>query len=429
MKYNKGIMLKYGNKKITVNLADKNISGVLSANKTMPLKNPVSKLEELLERPINIDGSLDGIVKHKKPKRILIIVNDITRPTPYNIILPPLLVKLEEAGVKKEDITFMIATGAHRGNTRDENIEIFGEELVSSSYNFINHSCDDNFIDLGRLASGNRLLINSIIRKVDFIITTGVIVPHYIAGFSGGRKSILPGICGKETIENNHSNMVNPNAITGNLMENPVHEEMIEAAQRVGVDFNINVVTDESGDIVDIVAGELEGSWKKGVEICKNTYFVPIKQKSEVVIVSAGGYPKDINVYQAQKALDNAYQAVKPGGTIVLIAECIEGIGNTICDNWIEEANSIEDIEERLKKHFVLGGHKAYAIAKVAKEAEIIFISSLKEEKVKKLFMKPMENIDSAINYVRKKHGDNFKSYIIPSASTLVPSFDKKNSQ
>lgn len=419
---NREFKLKYGNKKIIFNLADRNVAGVLSASKIIPLENPVSKLEELLERPINTD-SLDQLIKIKKAKKILIVVNDITRPTPYDFILPPLLAKLEQAGIKNDNIIFIIATGAHRGNTREENIKIFGKELVSS-YNFINHSCDDDLIDLGRLASGNRLLVDSIIKEIDFIVTTGVIVPHYIAGFSGGRKAILPGICGKETIENNHANMIHPNAVTGNLTENPVHEEMTEAAKRIGVDFNINVVTDEDGNIIDIVVGDLFSSWARGVEICKNTYFAPIQEKSEVVIVSAGGYPKDINMYQAQKALDNAYQAVKPGGTIVLIAECLEGIGNTICEEWIEDANSIEDIEERLKKRFVLGGHKAYAIAKVAKEVDIILVSSLSEENVKKLFIKPMKDIDSAIGYVRKKYGNDFKSYIIPSGNIVVPSME-----
>ena len=314
----------------------------------------------------------------------------------------------------------MVATGAHRGNTMGENLTIFGKELVLS-YHFINHSCDNDLIDLGKLVSGNRLFVNSMIKKADFIITTGVIVPHYIAGFSGGRKSILPGICGRETIENNHLNMIHPNAITGNLTENPVHEEITEAAKRVGVDFNINVITDEDGNIINIVTGDLFSSWDRGVEKCQNTYFAPIKKKADVVIVSAGGYPKDINIYQAQKALDNAFQAVNPGGTIILVAECKEGLGNKIFEKWIEEANSIEDVERRLKKRFVLGGHKAYAIARVAKEVEIILISSLCEEKAKKLFMKPTEDIDSAIDSVRKKHGDNFKSYILPSGNTVVP--------
>ena len=349
----------------------------------------------------------------------------MTRPTPYHILLPPLLTKLEQIGIAKEDITFIIATGAHRGNTEEENKKTFGENVVSS-YHFINHRCDnENLIDLGEMKSGNRLFINPIIRQVDFIITTGVIVPHYIAGFSGGRKSILPGICGKETIENNHSNMINPKAFTGNLTGNPVHEEMTEAAQKVTVDFNINVITDENGDIIDIVAGELQASWDIGVSVCQNTYISPIQEKADVVFVSAGGYPKDINVYQAQKALDNAYQAVKPSGTIVLVAECREGIGNSICEKWIEEAHSIEDIEKRLKKRFVLGGHKAYAIAKVAKEVEIVLVSSLDTNKVSKMFMTPSNNIQRALDYIREKHGDDFKSYIIPSGCSVLPKLKK----
>ena len=144
-----------------------------------------------------------------------------------------------------------------------------------------------------------------------------------------------------------------------------------------------------------------------------------------MVFTSAGGYPKDINIYQAQKALDNAFHAVKPGGTIALVAECKEGIGNTICEQWIEEANSIQDIEERLKKCFILGGHKAYAIARVAKEADLILLSSLSKVLTRKLFMEPVENIEQALKLVREKHGDGFRSYIITSGSTILPQIKK----
>ncbi len=412
--------LKYGDKSINVYLEDKNIIGILTAKRAISLKEPIKKLEKLLENPTN-SLPLEQLIKDKKAEKILIIVNDITRPTPYNILLPTLLKKLEETGIRRDDITFLIATGAHRGNTVEENIKIFGEELISS-YLFLNHNCDDSsLIDLGRLKSGNHLYVNPMVKKTDFIITTGVIVPHYIAGFSGGRKSIHPGICARETIERNHSQMVHSKAATGNLIDNPVHEEMLEAALKVNVDFNINTITDEDSNIIDIVAGELHESWSKGVEICKNTYIAPIKEKADAVFASAGGYPKDINIYQAQKALDNAYHAVKSGGTIVLIAECREGIGNTVCEQWINEANSIQDIEERLKKCFILGGHKAYAIAKVAKEVDLILLSSLNKELTKKLFMGPAEDIEQAIKLIREKHGDGFKSYIIPSGSTILP--------
>jgi nickel-dependent lactate racemase len=412
--------LKYGKEEVRLILPDKNILQVLNLKEQEVLSNPEEKLKYLLKNPID-SPSLKELILQKRSQKILIIVNDITRPTPYKIILPPLLNELDEVGVNKEDIKFIIATGIHRDNSKEELSNIFGEDLIYT-YKFINHNADNPDLNyLGKLKSGNELWVNSLVSETDFIITTGVIVPHYFAGFSGGRKSILPGICGRKTIEDNHAQMTHPNACAGNLRGNPVHEEMQEAAERVGVDFNINVVTDENCKIVDIVAGELFESWQRGVEVCKKIYLCPIKKKAEVVIVSTGGYPKDINVYQAQKSLDNAYQAVKPGGTIILLAECTEGYGESIFEQWIKEAESPEDIIKRIKEKFVLGGHKAYGIARVVKEVEVILISSLPQEKVRKLFFIPMRNISQAIDYVKNKYGENFEAYVLPSGSTVLP--------
>ena len=412
--------LKYGKEEIRLPIEDKNIIKILNLEKQKILLNSENRLKSLLKNPIN-SPSLKNLIIQKKAKKILIIVNDITRPTPYKIILPPLLDESHQIGIKKENITFIIATGIHRGNSKEELENIFGKDLVSN-YKSINHNSDDpNLKYLGKLKSGNEFWINPIISNSDFIITTGVIVPHYFAGFSGGRESILPGICGRKTIEANHFNMVHPNARSGNLKGNPVHEEMQEAAEKVGVDFNINVVTDENHKIVEIVAGELLTSWQQGVEICKQIYICPIKQKAEVIVASPGGYPKDINVYQAQKALENAYQAVKTGRTIILLAKCSEGYGEPTFEKWIEEANSPDDIIERLKKKFILGGHKAYAIAKLTKEVEVILISSLPLDKVRKLFFIPMENISQATEYIKEKYGEDFQAYVLPSGNTVVP--------
>ncbi|MBU4227224.1 nickel-dependent lactate racemase, partial [bacterium] len=414
--------LKYGKEEIQLPIQDKNIIQILNSNKQKALLYPENRLKNLLKNPIN-SPSLKDLVNQKKAKKILIVVNDITRPTPYEVILPPLLDELHQIGIKKENILLMVATGIHRSNSQEEIKEIFGKNIFST-YKFINHDCDDlHSKDLGNLKSGNKLWVNPIVSDSDFIITTGVIVPHYFAGFSGGRKSILPGICGRKTIEANHAQMVYSDSRAGNLKGNPVHQEMQEAAEKVGVDFNINVVTDENHQIIEIVAGELLASWQQGVEICKQIYICPIEKKADVVIASAGGYPKDINVYQAQKALDNAYQAVKLGGTIILLAECSEGYGEPTFENWIEEANAPDDIIKRLKKKFVLGGHKAYSIAKLAKEVEVIFVSSLPSEKIRKLFFIPMENISQALNYVQDKYGENFQAYILPSGNTVLPFF------
>jgi len=412
--------LKYGKEEVQLPIQEKNIIKILNLKKQKALLNPENSLKELFKSPIN-SSSLRDLIIQKKAKKVLIIVNDITRPTPYEVILPPLLDELHQTGIKKENIIFMVATGIHRSNSQEEIKGMFGENIFSA-YKFINHDCDDPYLkDLGKLKSGNKLWVDPIVSDIDFIITTGVIVPHYFAGFSGGRKSILPGICGRRTIEGNHSQMVHPNARSGNLKDNPVHQEMQEAAEKVGVDFNINVVTDEHSEIIEIVAGELLASWQQGVEICKQIYICPIEKKADVVIASAGGYPKDINVYQAQKALNNAYQAIKSGGTIILLAECLEGYGESTFKNWIEEENSPDDIIERLNKKFVLGGHKAYAIAKLTKEVEVILVSSLPPEKVRKLFFIPMENISQALNYIQDKYGKDFQAYILPSGNTVLP--------
>jgi len=412
--------LNYGKEEVQLPLPDKNILQVLNLKEQEVLSNPEEKLKNLLKNPIGCP-SLKDLIIQKKAKKILIIVNDITRPTPYEVILPPLLAELNQIGIKKENIIFIIATGIHRGNSQEETKNIFVED-ISSTYKFINHNGDDHHLkDLGKLKSGNELWVDPIVSETDFIITTGVIVPHYMAGFSGGRKSILPGICGRKTIEANHAQMTHPDARAGNLRGNPVHEEMQEAAEKVGVDFNLNVVTNENHQIIEIVTGGLFESWQRGVEVCKKIYLCPIKQKAEVVIVSAGGYPKDINVYQAQKALDNAYQAVKPRGTIILLAECTEGYGEATFEKWIEEANTPDDIIKRLKKKFVLGGHKAYGIARVAKEVEIILISSLPQEKVRKLFFIPMDNLSQAIGYITNKYGKDFQAYILPAGNIVLP--------
>ncbi len=412
--------LRYGKEEVQLPIQDENIIKILNLKKQKALLNPENRLKNLLKNPIGC-ASLRELIFQKKASKILIIVNDITRPTPYEVILPPLLGELHEMGIKKENIIFIIATGIHRSNSQEEIKEMFGENIFSA-YKFINHDCNDlNLKDLGRLKSGNKLWVNPIIPDIDFIITTGVIVPHYFAGFSGGRKSILPGICGRKTIEANHAKMVYPDSRAGNLKGNPVHQEMQEAAEKVGVDFNINVVTDENHQIVEIVAGELLTSWQQGVKICKQIYICPIEKKADVVIASAGGYPKDINVYQAQKALENACHAVKLGGTIILLAECLEGYGEATFENWIEEANSPDDIIKRLNKKFTLGGHKAYGVAKIVKEVEVIFISSLAPEKVHKLFFIPMENVSQALNYIKDKYGKNFHAYILPSGNTALP--------
>ncbi|MBS4026726.1 MAG: nickel-dependent lactate racemase, partial [Clostridia bacterium] len=323
---------KYGKKDIKIKLSPENFIGKIEPQEMEGLSDPVQAVREALENPIG-SPRLDEIAALKKPGKVVIIVNDLTRVTPYQHMLPPLLAELAEAGVKDGQITFVVATGNHRGHSEQENRELYTEE-IAGRYVFINHDCTKDLVSMGRLTDGNELMVNKHVAEADMVITTGLINPHQIAGFSGGRKSIMPGVVSKELITLNHSRMTAPGAKLGNYQDNPVHHMMMEVAGRVGVDFILNAVTNSNREIVKVVAGELEQAWIAGVDVSRKMNMVKLAEQADVVIASAGGYPKDINVYQAQKALTNAAEAVKSGGTVILVAQCPEGFGDSVFEEW-----------------------------------------------------------------------------------------------
>jgi len=412
--------MRYGRSEISFDVDQHRVIKTLWPNERPGKLDPLNAVREALKTPIGTP-SLADMLEARKPQNVVIIVNDITRPTPYEFLLPPLLEVLHGSGLKDDQITFLTATGIHDPHTREQDEEVYGKNLVNK-YRFLSHKADDtsSLVEVGDLSTGLKLKVNKLAVEADFLITLGVIMPHYFAGFSGGRKSILPGVAGRESIEKNHSRMVYLMDDLPPIKQNPVSLEMIEAARLVGVDFILNVVTNSKKEIVEIVAGDLEEAWYKGVSVSSDMYEVPIPQKADVAIASAGGFPRDINVYQAQKALDHADKATKPGGTIILVAECSQGYGEKVFEEWMLEAKTPNDVIERIKKNFVMGGHKAYGICKVAAEKEIILISSLSEEKTEELFMRKMTSIDEAIKYVEKKH--ERPSYILmPQGSLTVP--------
>ncbi len=411
--------LKYGRKNLEFEIESSRVLDVLRANEKKGLQNPLKTVENSLKEPVG-KAPLAELLRAKKINELVIIVNDVTRFTPYNYMLPPLLETIAEAGIKKEQVTFIVATGVHSPHSAEQNKEIFGEE-IDSSYNFIHHDCDQELADMGQLSTGNQLKINKKVVEADFVITTGVILPHYMAGFSGGRKSILPGVAGRESIEANHSMMVKVTAEKPDLEANPISQEMFEAAEKVGVDFILNVVTNSSREIVQVVAGDYRQAWEEGIASSAEMYHLPLTEKADAALVSSGGFPRDINIYQAQKALDHADHAVKKGGTIIWVAECSEGYGEERFQKWMEEAQRPEDNIERIKEKFLIGGHKAFAISKVAAEKEIILISSLSQEQTENIFAKKMDTIQEAVEYLKEKHGEDYSAYIMPQGSLTVP--------
>ncbi len=411
------MLLKYGRSHRELIIDDARVSEIIRGKEGPGLADPAAAVRKALKGPIGA-GRLSEIARGKG--NVVVVVNDITRPTPYSFMLPPLLEELEEAGTPAEAVKFVVATGLHRGQTPREMEELYGKEVVGR-YRFLNHDCDQDLVSLGKLRSGNELFVNRQVAEADLVVTTGVIGPHYFAGFSGGRKSILPGVAGRQTVQNNHSLFVRTGVLTGRMEKNPIHEEMLEAARRLGVDFILNVVANTSREIVEVVAGDLEQAWLKGVRTFTEMYRVPIHAQSDVVIASAGGYPKDINLYQAQKALENAAVLVRDGGTVVLLAECPEGMGDATFEEWMRAAKNPDEIINRLKERFVMGGHKAYAFATVLRKKEVVLISGLGKKFAEEMFFTHAGSLEEALENVRKKHGDGYRAAILPEAGAVMP--------
>ncbi|MDD4775324.1 MAG: nickel-dependent lactate racemase [Syntrophomonas sp.] len=410
--------LAYGKTHLPVEVDPQQLLAVLQPLPMPQAGEGTAMVVDALRQPLGTER-LEAIINRKQARRAVIIVNDITRPTPYEAILPPLLAEIEAAGISSAAITLIIATGIHRPHTEADNKAVFGEDICRT-YHLVNHNPDDNLASLGPLSNGLELVINRGAAEADLLVTTGVVGLHYFAGYSGGRKSILPGIASRAVIEANHKMMSDPRACLGNYQDNPVSDLMLEAAQRAGVDFILNVVTGAQHDIAFCAAGDVQQAWLAAVKFCEQMTTIPIQAKADVVLASCGGYPKDINMYQAQKALDAAALAVKPGGTIILAAECREGLGEEVFADWMEQAACRQDIVDRFHRHFQLGGHKAYAICRTLDQADIILVSSMPPDQVRGLFMSPAPSLDDALRQALERYGNGATILVMPEASKLA---------
>ncbi|MDP3178680.1 MAG: nickel-dependent lactate racemase [Spirochaetaceae bacterium] len=415
------IGMKYGETVLGLDLDDSEIIQVVHPRECAPLAQAGEAVRRALERPTGTPA-LAAMLSERRPKNLVIVVNDVTRPTPYSVMMPPLMKTIAEAGVKDREVTLLTATGIHDPHTREQDLEVYGQDLASR-YKIISHDATDaaNLIDKGKLPSGYDFWLNRIVDEADFLITIGVVMPHYFAGFSGGRKSILPGVVGKETVQKNHARMVEIMDELPPIRQNPISLEMIQAARIAGVDFILNVVADDEGRLVEVVAGDLEEAWYRAVDVSESMYVTPIKGLADVAISSACGYPRDINLYQAQKALDHADKATKPGGTVILVAECRSHYGEAVFERFMKAGYSPQEIMSEVKANFVMGGHKAYGFAKVAAEKKVILVSSLTEEETATLFARKAATLDEAVAMARADQGKLARFIVMPEGALTVP--------
>jgi len=406
--------LKRGRGTEAFTLEDSRILQVVLPPETNLKPCTLRDVDGALDNPVGTPPLLD-LLQRKKPRKIVLVVNDITRPTPYDLLLPPVLARFARAGITDDMVTLLVATGIHDPHTDEQNLQVYGEEIVRR-FRIVSHAADnlDSLVSIGTLSTGTELKINRLVAEADFVLTLGVVMPHYFAGYSGGRKSILPGVAWKETVERNHSRMVELMDALPDLDSNPVNLEMIEAAQMVGVDFILNVVVNEKKDVVKVAAGDVAAAWREAVAVSASLYEVPVKGLADVAVAGACGHPRDINMYQAQKALDHADKATKKGGAIVLVADCPEGFGEAVFEEWMNAASCPEDIVRRIRTDFKMGGHKAFGFAKVAAEKTVYMVTSMGEAEVKKLFAVKVSSVEEALRLIEQERGMDLSYLVLP---------------
>ncbi|HIU64191.1 MAG TPA: nickel-dependent lactate racemase [Candidatus Avacidaminococcus intestinavium] len=393
----------------------------------MPDLPPITDIKAaVLEAVSNPIGRppLQEIVK--PGQTVAFICNDPTRVANSFDFMPVLVNELNRLGVKDEDMRIVFALGTHRTMSAEEMVEAVGTEVASriKMYNSDAMIADD-FAYFGDTSRGTPVWINKLICDVDHVILTGTIVHHFFAGYGGGRKAILPGVSAYETIRVNHSFMLDEHAGLGKLHGNPVYEDQMEGVELFAKGrslFLFNAVLDEEHRFLAMFAGDYDKAHLEACQFVDAAYGVPIPEAADVVIASCGGYPKDINVYQMQKTMDNAWCAVKEGGVVILLAECAEGSGSAQLEETCKKNASPDLIKAELEKNFVIGAHKAFAVTRLMKKAKFILVSELDEQIAKSLFFTDVvDNVEAALVQAEQLVGKDYKVILMPTGSLTVP--------
>jgi nickel-dependent lactate racemase len=354
-------------------------------------------------------------------QQVVIVTSDLTRPCPSERLLPPVLEELAAAGVPDEDILIVVALGLHRRMTPPELEALVGRE-VYARVRVVNHDVNDT-VRLGVTRAGTPVEIFAPVVEADLRVCLGNLELHYFVGYSGGAKAIMPGCASRATVTANHALMVRPEAVAGRLAGNPVRADLEEGVAMLGVDFILNVLTDGEHNILEAVAGDVTQAHRRGCERVARRATVPVPRRADVVLVSAGGYPKDVNMYQAQKALDHAAHAVRDGGVIIWVAECSEGFGNATFETWLCETGSPAKIVARIQQGFVIGGHKAAAMATVLQRADVFLVSALPAGTARCAGLVPFADPNEALRATLQKVGgqDRAGVLVIPEGGSVLP--------
>jgi nickel-dependent lactate racemase len=387
-------------------------------------KDETGEIMHALKHPIGTP-TLAEIVRQKKGRKTVVVVNDGSRPTVTYKLLPPLMQELEAVGIPDEDVLILIATGTHRDVRADEFESLLGKE-IAERYRVRNHHCQDmeNLVDLGTTSQGVPVIINRLFCEADLKILTGSIHPHQGAGFSGGRKSILPGLASLETLKFHHSyRFRSPDPAMGWIDGNPFHLAALEAARMANPDFILNLVQNQKKQITRAVAGDLEDAWLVGVQASREIFETQIPGRADIVVVIPGGHPRDSNLYQSQKSMASAEMVVKQGGTIILPVACPDGVGSDLFYEWMASASCPEDVIERfIREGYNIGTSKAWLYARCLTKAQLIVMSDcLDKTTLADMFTHKAQDLDEALTMALEKQGEDAEILVLRNAPDMIP--------
>ncbi|MDO9546999.1 MAG: nickel-dependent lactate racemase [Pelolinea sp.] len=413
----KEINIPYGQTFITYEFERDN-----SVNLILPKENTVDSVQEadFVKKALNnCLGMIDKNLFKASECTVSIALNDLTRPMPNHFLLPLLLKKLENENISPENITFFISTGMHKKLTNVEIIDLLSPE-IANKYRTIVHNCEneEKLTYLGKSTIGTPIYVNSEYYENDVKIVVGHIEPHHFMGFSGGVKSAVIGLGGRKTIESNHRLILDPHAKAGLYYSNPMRKDIEEIGKTIGIDLALNVVMNSQKKIINAFYGNPIQVMIAGIEASKLACQIDSEKTYDLIIASPGGYPKDINLYQSQKAITHACAFLKKKGVVVLVAECKDGVGNRLFEEYFLNKNNYQEVIEAFnKEEFRIGPHKAYQLALQLNDHPIFLISGMDPRIVKNMFITPVNDINEVFSLTKDLFPVNPKIAVLPYAT------------
>ena len=415
------LRLPYGKTYLTAHLPDDRSADWIAPAEIAPAPDALAVVAQALDQPLGARalGSFAGV------RSVAIAINDKTRPVPHEHLLPPLLDRLAQIGLRPEQITFVIATGTHPVMPTAEYADILPPSIIER-YRILCHDSEDKaaLVYLGETARGTPVWVNRHYLAADLRIVVGNVEPHQFAGFSGGVKTAAIGLAGKETINRNHALMSEPGAQLGAYAGNPPRDDIEEIGRMMRIDFALNALLNGQKRIVAALAGDPVAVVQAAIPLVRRGFQVTVDQAYDLLIVSPGGHPKDINLYQAQKALAHAALIARDGAAVIVCAACPEGTGSDTYEAWIgrEDMTSHTAVIERFKAEgFRIGAHKAFQIARDAVRLRVTLISDMPPAFVRSLLLDPADDLQTALDAALASLPPDARIGIMPAANATIP--------